>query len=70
MPFDIKFKIKAHDEATHARRGRLEVNINGRRKRIETPALWFGDLFFSTIKLWEFMKVNTIMFNAYEILSK
>ena len=70
MPFDIKFKIKAHDEVTHARGGCLEINVNGCRKRIETPALWFGDLFFSTIKLWEFMKVNTVMFNAYEILSK
>lgn len=70
MPFDVKFKVKVHDRATYARKGRLEINIDGRRRKIETPVLWFGDLFFSTIKLWEYIKVNTVMFNAYEILSK
>ncbi len=70
MPFDVKFKVKVHDRATYARKGRLEINIDGRRRKIETPVLWFGDLFFSTIKLWEYIKVDTIMFNAYEILSK
>jgi queuine/archaeosine tRNA-ribosyltransferase len=69
MSFDIKFKIKSCDQQTYARRGCLRISINGHKRKIETPTLWFGDLFFNSIGLWDYMNISTIMFNAYEILS-
>lgn len=33
MPCDVRFKLKAYDLQTYARKGYLKINIDGRRKK-------------------------------------
>ena len=60
-----EFIVVRKDSKTKARIGAYTIgNI-----RLETPTLWFGYCFDSPPKLWDYLHIDSVMVNAYEILS-
>ena len=53
------------DNGTNSRLGELIIN----NKRVETPVFWIGNEINGIPRPWELFEVDTVMLNAYEIMS-
>lgn len=61
---ELEFCIVNFDRELYSRCGYASIN----NKIIQTPALWLGHVMGGTPHPWKFLKVNTLIVNAYDIL--
>jgi 7-cyano-7-deazaguanine tRNA-ribosyltransferase len=61
----LKFRATYEDKETKTRLGELIINS----KRVETPVFWIGNEINGIPRPWELFEVDTVMLNAYEIMS-
>lgn len=54
------------DKETNSRLGELVIN----NKRVETPVFWIGNEINGIPKPWKLFEVDTVMLNAYELISE
>lgn len=61
---NFQFNIFDNDEELFSRRGQVLIN----NKIIQTPSLWLGHVMGGRPHPWKFLKINTVIVNAADIL--
>lgn len=61
----MKFRVVSEDKETNSRLGELIIN----NKKVETPVFWLGNEIGGIPMPWKLFEVDTVMLNAYEIMS-